>query len=132
MSWERLGISILLVAALVAAYYFDRYRYTQKMLRRLRKQGLRAEAIRPRPRSWYRFRAMLTLLAAAIVSYPLAQWIFPDGRYAVRTSDEAIILGGSFLFGVVVYGWWLGNLQFDIADAAYREAKARENARNKT
>ncbi len=132
MSWEDVDIHVLLGIALAAAYYFDRYRYKQKTLRRLRKQGLPAEAIRPRPRSWYRIRAMLTLFAAAIVSYPLVQWIFPDGRYAVRTSGEALILGGLFLLGVVSYGWWLGNLQFDIADAAYREAKAKEKARIKT
>jgi len=129
MNWEGFidWKEILLVVAFVAAFYFERGRYTRKMLRRLREQGLGAEAIRPRPRGWYRFRAILVLLAAEIGSYPLIQWMFPDVRINISSLSSALMLGGAFLFGALLYGRWLGSRWFDIADEAYREAKARES-----
>jgi len=129
MNWEHLAISILLLAALAVAFYIERRRYMQKSLRRLHEQGLRAEAIRPRPRNWYRFRAGLALFILAVVSCLLIQWILPDtGWFGTGTLFDALFLGSLVLFGAVLYGQWLGDMWFDIADAAYREAKAKEDA----
>jgi len=129
MNWQHLGISVLLVGALTAAFYFERYRHKQKILRRLRDGYLRLEDIRPKPRNWYRFRAGLTLFVLVLASYPLMRWLFSDASlFRIETLFDGMVFGGLALLGAVFYGQWLGDLWFDTVDAAYREVKAQEES----
>jgi len=133
MSWQHLGISILLVGALTAACCFERYRYKQTILRRLHEGGLRLADIRPRPRNWYRFRAGLTLFGVALASYPLMRWLFSDDPpFRIETLLDGLVSGCLALLGAVLYGKWLGDLWFDNVDATYREVKSQldKQARN--
>jgi polyferredoxin len=127
MTWESFGISVILVAALTVAAAIERAQYTRKALRRLHEKGLRADALRPRPRRWYRLRSGFVLFVIVIASYLLIRWAFPDDPFfSVGAFPAAVILGCLALLGSVLYGMWLGDLWFDIADATYRAAKAEE------
>ncbi len=119
-------IGAVVVAVLVA---IERRQYVRKALVRLRDKGLRPEDLKPKPKSWYRFRVGVITFAATIASYPVVRWAFPDDRHLrIDSLLDAAVFGGLALICSAFAGWEIGDTWHDHAAEAHRAAKAAETA----
>ena len=114
----------IVVAVLVA---IERRQYVRKALVRLRDKGLRPEDLKPKAKSWYRFRVGVITFAATIASYPVVRWAFPDDRHLrIDSPLDAAVFGILALICSVFAAWQIGDTWHGHAHNAHQAAKAAE------
>lgn len=127
MNGKNIFITVIgaVVVAIVVA--IERRQYVRKALVRLHNKELRAEDLKPKSKSWYRFRVGIITFAIAVVSYPVVRWVFPDDRHLrIDSLLDAAVFGGLALICSVFAGWQIGGTWHDNAAEAHQAAKAAE------